>query len=327
MKKIKATLLIIAWSCIAAFQAFSGEPITLADPTIFFDNGTYYLYGTGANSNEGFQVYTSTDLQHWNGPTGATDGYVLKKGNSFGTWGFWAPQVFKHDGKYYMAYTSNEQISIAESNSPMGPFRQTNIMHIPAKMREIDPFVFSDSDGKTYLYHVRLQKGNRLFVTTLSDDMQTPDESTATACIAAEPGWEDTQRVKWTVTEGPTVMKIGNFYYMFYSANDFRNPDYAVGYAVSKSPFGPWKKHKTNPILNRKTIGWNGTGHGDVFTDKNGNLWYVFHVHNSNTKVAPRLTAIIGLSQTEGTDGEVEFHVNPASFRILEQSASSTNSK
>lgn len=43
------------------------SPILLADPTIFLDNGVYYLYGTTTGetslNGEGFMVYTSTDLK------------------------------------------------------------------------------------------------------------------------------------------------------------------------------------------------------------------------------------------------------------------------
>ncbi|MBP5760009.1 MAG: hypothetical protein J6W90_01350, partial [Verrucomicrobia bacterium] len=51
----------------APAQAAQTDYIYLADPTIFYDQGTYYLYGTG-NSNEGFWVYTSQDLKTWKGP-------------------------------------------------------------------------------------------------------------------------------------------------------------------------------------------------------------------------------------------------------------------
>jgi len=42
-------------------------------------------------------------------------------------------------------------------------------------------------------------------------------------------------------------------------------------------------------------IGHNGTGHGDLFLDKKGNLQYVFHVHNSDSTVSPRQVFITGL--------------------------------
>ena len=81
------------------------DTLLLADPTIFADKGQYYLYGT--SSKNGFLVYQSSDLKNWKGPVGKNKGLALSKGASFGTKGFWAPQVFKFKGQYYMAYTAD----------------------------------------------------------------------------------------------------------------------------------------------------------------------------------------------------------------------------
>lgn len=285
--------------------------IHLADPTVFCDNGTYYLYGTSPVSDNGFWVYTSTDLQHWSGPAGAVDGYALR-GNTYGTQGFWAPQVFKKDGRYAMAYTANEQIAIAWADSPLGPFVQDESAMIPAKTKEIDPFVFHDDDGKTYMYHVRLIGGNRIYVAEMNDDLRSMKEETARECIAVnDKGWENTAEGKWGVSEGPTVVKLDGTYYMFYSCNDFRSIDYAMGYATAKSPLGPWKKHK-KPIVSRHLTGENGTGHGDLFRDGDGRWMYVLHTHNSNSKVSPRRTAMVELVKK----GK-KFEMVPGSLRYV----------
>lgn len=305
-------LLFFLMSFLWGHANASGQNIYLADPTIFYENGTYYLYGTG--SNEGFQVFTSKDLKTWEGPKGATGGFALKKGDSFGTKGFWAPQVFTFKGKYYMAYTADEFIAIASADSPLGPFRQEKIAKLPADVKQIDPYVFFDDDGKVYLYHVRLTKGNRLFVAELNENFTAIKPGTLKECISAQDGWENTQHSDWPVSEGPTVIKKNGLYYFFYSTNDFRNIDYAVGYAVSRSPYGPWKKYAGNPIISRRLLNRNGTGHGDIFTDGNGRLRYVFHTHHSNTEVAPRQTAVVTLETTEGINGEVSFKIDPQTF-------------
>lgn len=291
------------------------DTIYLADPTIFLDQGIYYLYGT--SSEKGFEVYQSTDLKKWTGPVGKNNGFALSKGESYGDKGFWAPQVFKNNGKFYMAYTANERIAIAESDSPLGPFRQKEIKSLPSKGLQIDPFIFYDTDGKTYLYHVRLGNGNRIFVAEIKSDFSDIISETLKECITATQPWENTEKTGWPVTEGPTVLKKGNLYYLFYSANDFRNPDYAVGYATSYSPLGPWKKFEGNPIISRKNLGYNGTGHGDFFVDKKGNLQYVFHTHYSNKRVSPRATAIISAKFVKQSDGSFEMKVDPTSMRFL----------
>jgi xylan 1,4-beta-xylosidase len=294
-------LLLITIAIIFQFLTFKADGdkgIFLADPTVFLDRGTYYLYGT--SSEAGFLVYQSKDLKTWSGPAGKVNGYALAKGQSFGKQGFWAPQVFKHKGVYFMAYTADERIAIATSNSPVGPFKQQVFKSLSGDTKQIDPFVFFDTNGKPYLYYVKLKDGNRIFVSKMKDDLSDLIEGTAKECIAGTAGWENTENVKWPVTEGPTVFEMGKRYYLIYSANDFRNPDYAVGYASSDLPTGPWKKEGTNPFINKEKLKFNGTGHGDLFKDKAGNYRYVMHTHNSLTVVSPRRTGIINLKITKG---------------------------
>ena len=110
--------------------------------------------------------------------------------------------------------------------------------------------------------------------------------------------------------EGPTVIKLDGVYYLFYSANDYQSIDYAVGYATSTSPMGPWTKNENSPIIHRSIVGENGSGHGDIFTDNAGNYYYVYHVHASKTNVAPRKTRIIPLHMEKNESGIYDITVN-----------------
>jgi beta-xylosidase len=268
--------------------------IHLADPAILHYKNTYYLYGTvEGNANEGFLVYSSPDMKRWKGPVGVNKGYALQKGDVYGTADFWAPHVFQYNNKFYIAYVANENIAIAVSDSPIGPFTQVAKTALAASVKQIDPYVFIDTNGKKYLYHVRLENGNRLFVAELNDDFSAIKDETLKECISATDTWENTANAPWPVAEGPSVLKHNNLYYFIYTANDFRNPDYAVGYATSNSPYGPWRKSIDNPIISRKNIGINGTGHGDFIGDGKGQFFYIFHTHNSENKVGPRKTAIV----------------------------------
>ncbi len=305
-----------------AFAKQLNDTIYLADPTIFLDKGIYYLYGT--SGDEGFLVYASRDLKNWTKPIGKNKGFALKKGDAFGSKGFWAPQVFKKGKTYFMAYTADEQIAIAHSNSPTGPFVQEELKAISGIGKQIDPFVFTDTDGKNYLYHVKLDQGNRIFVAELKHDFSEVIPETTKFCLSGTEPWENTEKTDWPVTEGPTVLKKNNLYYLFYSANDFRNPDYAVGYATSGSAKGPWLKFAGNPIISKKTLQINGTGHGDFFTDKSGQLQYVFHTHYSNHKVSPRATAIIKAAFVKDKNDRYHMQIDAESFRFLRQSVAKT---
>src|SRR3954454_4403686 len=90
-------------SNIVVQNQISSNFIYQADPTILYDKGTYYLYGTnGSNADSGFKVFISKDLQSWK-VSKVNKGWALTKGSTYGTKGFWAPQVFYYNDKYYMA--------------------------------------------------------------------------------------------------------------------------------------------------------------------------------------------------------------------------------
>lgn len=323
MKRLHQTLSVMLFIMLALATQFASarqtEPgIHLADPTILLHEGIYYLYGTvEGNADQGFLVYASKDMKNWEGPVGAREGFALHKDDVFGDKGFWAPQVFTHRQKFYMAYTANENIAIAESPSPLGPFTQVLKKPLDAPVKQIDPYVYRADDGKIYLYHVRLQEGNRIFVAEMKDDLSGIKEETLKECINASDHWENTAQAPWPVAEGPTVIERDGLYHLIYSANDFRNPDYAVGYAVSKHPLGPWEKHAGNPILHQSDLGWPGTGHGDLFSDGAGRLWYVFHTHFSEDQVAPRRTALIELTFPQTMEKAARLQVKKETFYLL----------
>lgn len=327
MQRVRCLFYLLMFSVGIGFSQKSSildsSAIYLADPTIFHHDGTYYLYGTTGDpkfkDKSGFLVYTSKDLKTWQGPKGATDGLALKKGDTFGDKGFWAPQVFEHGDKFYMAYTANEHVAMATADSPLGPFTNPLKEDLKASVKQIDPFVFFDDDGKKYLYHVRLTEGNRIFVAELEDDLMAIKRETLKECLSGELQWENTQNADWPVTEGPTVLQHKGLYYLIYSANDFRNPDYAVGFATSKSPLGPWKKSDKSPIIHGDMLGINGPGHGDVLIDKNGEIQYVMHTHLNDSVVHPRRTAIVKMYFAKDGNRPDILKIGKETFRFLQQ--------
>ena len=290
---------------VSQLQADDWKEISFADPTIFVENGKYYLTGTRNQEPLGFSILESTDLEHWTVPNGSSLQLILRKGDrTYGEKGFWAPQYFKEKGTYYFTYTANEQTVIASSKSVFGPFRQKEVRPIDASAKNIDSFLFKDDDGKYYLYHVRFNKGNYLWVAEFDMKKGSIKPETLKQCMDCTEPWEKTPNYKSApVMEGPTVMKWDGVYYLFYSANHFMNIDYAVGYATATATFGPWKKHPNSPIIHRSLVGENGSGHGDVFKGLDGKYYYVYHVHRSDSTVQPRKTRIVPLILEKGNDG------------------------
>lgn len=286
--------------CRYQFSVSKEEQIAFADPTIVRQGANYYLTGTTNTIPQGFSMLVSKDLKNW-----TSAGPLLTEGSQvYGDKGFWAPQLYLNGKTWQLAYTANEQVAVAESSSLTGPFTQKQVKPVDASEKNIDPFIFTDDDGKTYLYHVRFNNGNYLWVAAYDKNTMSIDPSTLKQCLGNTEAWENTPDYPAApIMEGPTVIKHKGKYYLFYSANHFMSRDYAVGYAVADSPMGPWHKPANNRIIHRSIVGENGSGHGDVFADKKGNMFYVYHVHNSNHAVSPRLTRIVPLHFIPSNDG------------------------
>ena len=84
---------------------------------------------------------------------------------------------------------------------------------------------------------------------------------------------------RWT--EGTALFKLGDTYYIAYSANFFGGDWYAVGYATAKKPLGPYTKAANNPILEKNTQNGGtvrGVGHGNIFfSPDRSEAYYVYH--------------------------------------------------
>lgn len=290
------------------------QNIYYADPTIFLNNGTYYMTGTSQISNQssrGFTILMSDDLQEWTTGTMETYRFILGQewGTAFGTSGFWAPQWYKEDGIYYFLYTANERVAIAKADAITGIFTQDKAVPIDDSVGNIDPFFFKDDDGKYYLYHVRFSGGNFLWVAEFDIKTGTIDQSTLKKCLELTQPWERMFNYDSSmIMEGPTVMKWDDVYYLFYSANHYKDPDYAVGYATAPSPTGPWAKYSGNPIIRRDIVGEKGAGHGDVFEGKDGKFYYVYHVWDTDPDA--RQTRIVPLIREKGANGIYKISVD-----------------
>ena len=277
----------------AVYDNSKGLVPNCADPYVLEYEGTYYLYGTGGR--KGIMAYTSTDLANWSEAAGAKEGYALDSTDVWGNRGFWAPEVYRINNKFYMYFTVQERIAVAESDSPLGPFIQKVKKPFHVDIPEIDTHLFTDDDGKKYLYFVRFTNGNEIWVAELNNDLQSIKEETLTHCIGASQSWENSSKDPYShfkCNEGPFILKHKGLYYLTYSANHTANPDYGVGYATSRHPLGPWTKYAGNPILSGdgKTI--NGPGHHSFAKSPSGQLYMVYHTHFDMTRMGPRKLAI-----------------------------------
>jgi len=296
------TLLILV-TCVGGLQTVSAEEVTyqnpigdmtnIGDPFILKDEGTYYMYAT-SNPSIGFTVWTSKNLVDWEEHGLAYD-HINSKLWAMGD--FWAPEVIKHNDLYYMSYSARDQqgslrIAIATSDSPTGPFVDANSDIIKEEGSYIDGHFFIDEDGIPYFYYVKDNYENviegkhvsHIYVQEMTDDLLNL-KGDPIFLLGPDQEWEDlTGDYQWN--EGPFVVKHDDLYYLMYSANFYGGPNYAIGYAVSEHPMGPYIKHKSNPILSSDLEnGVSGPGHNSVTVGLDDvTLYAVYHVHTDVEK-------------------------------------------
>ncbi len=138
------------------------EEIRIRDPFILTDeeNGCYYMYGTTALpdptdivAGNTFSVYKSYDLENFEGPIVIFDG---KEQNFYGVCDYWAAEVYKYQGKYYLfgsvkSKDNMRSTHIFVSDKPDGKFYPlSDTARTPKEMNSIDGTLWVE-DGRPYM--------------------------------------------------------------------------------------------------------------------------------------------------------------------------------
>jgi hypothetical protein len=246
-------------------------PGLFADPHIATFNGRYYLYpttdGYAGWSGTYYKAFSSTDLVDW------TDhGVILDHGPdvSWADNSAWAPAVAARNGRYYLYFSggaasgnTTKQLGVAVADAPTGPFRDALGRPLVrgdqfSGGQAIDPMVFTDDDGQSYLYWGQgVARAVRL-----NADMVSFDPTQVRTITPA--GYN----------EAPFVLKRNGTYYLMWSENDTRSEDYRVAYATGASPFGPWIKRGV-VLQKRLDAGIRGTCHHSVVRAPGTDTWHV----------------------------------------------------
>jgi GH43 family beta-xylosidase len=282
-----------------------GDPVLFGDPFILYHDGVYYAYGTSyaVSSDDGIEVYTSTDMISWK-PTERR--FALYKTDTWTYWRFWAPEVYHVNGKFYMYFSGWSRMCVATADNPLGPFRQEPKQPMTATdFIAIDHSLFIDDDGKPYLFFVREIKepvyGLEIWVAELETNLTAIKTGTMQKCIETSQQWE---MVAPRVNEGPFVVKHNGIYFMTYSGNGYESPSYGIGVATATNIFGTWTKYDQNPIY-QSPGDLAGIGHSSMFTDKDGKLRIVFHSHYSKTSIHPRVMHISAVNFIQENGKEI----------------------
>lgn len=231
----------------------------MADPTVLFHEGRWYLYPSGR------MVYISDDFVTWRRVpmTPEDTGY--------------APTVVRFRGRFYLTACD---APVFVSDSPAGPFRELGTMTKPdgsALTPWLDPMLFADEDGRLYAYWGIGQPG--IFGAELDPDAPFRLLTEPRILFTYDPDhlWErvgdHNEDASRSCLEGAWMLKRHGRYILTYAAPGTEFRSYAMGAYTADAPLGPFQYQDRNPIL-RDTEGLvNGPGHGCITEGPGGTLW------------------------------------------------------
>lgn len=241
--------------------------IFTADPSAHvWEDGRIYIYPSrdmdpprGCDLMDHYHVFSSDDMVNWRDEGEILSSQEVPWGRPEG--GFmWAPDCAYKNGSYYFYYPHptgewNEtwKVGVAVSKKPASDFKDQGYIEGLGGFAMIDPCVFVDEDGRSYMYYgggARCQGGE------LKDDMMSLKSG-----MTDMEGLEDFHEAAW-------VFKREGIYYFTYADNNHGANQ--MRYAMSKNPLGPWEY---------KGIFLEPTGcdttHGSVVEYKG--QWYLFY--------------------------------------------------
>ena len=302
-------------------------PVEFGDPYILkASDNIYYMVGTGG-VRDGFKMYSSTDLKAWKDEGRIYQGNAEGSWDVANFWApelyEYEGKFYLLYSADWRENPTNElenfRIGAAVSDVPTGPYtRLSNRPIFDPGYPIIDGNLLFE-DGKVFLYYSRCCYKNPVEseVAVWAREEGLFDEIEESWVYGVQmkadfsgvigeprlllrpPASMDDPQAEWESrsvtsgevnrrwTEGSYIFKKQNRYYMMYSANFFGGKNYAVGYATSESPLGPFTKAENNPVLQKNVEQGGivtGTGHNSVTVSPDGrHMLCVYHGRTSRT--------------------------------------------
>ncbi|HEX4123989.1 MAG TPA: glycoside hydrolase family 43 protein [Tepidisphaeraceae bacterium] len=272
--------------------------LRIRDPFIVpvIEERKYYLFGTTSFPGEPrhFDCYVGTDLMHWHGPHRV----FSPRGDYWGTDDFWASEVHRFGGKYFLFATfkapgrcRGTDILMSATDSPRGPYvpHTASSPITPHDWECLDGTLFVDNGSEPWLVfcHEWAQvHDGKMCAVQLSPDLTRAIGEPAVLFTASKASWSVSQNGNDYVTDGPFLHRTetGKLLMLWSS---FHTGTYCLGVARSESGtiLGPW--HHDHPLL----LSDDG-GHGMLFHDFDGRMMLALHRPNKKPLERPVLLAV-----------------------------------
>lgn len=264
------------------------------DPSVCRVGEDYYLVASSFDYFPGIPIFHSRDLVNWRqlGHVLTRESQLPLKGMLPAGWsqGIYAPTIRYRDGMFYVITTniSIHKSFYVRSERPEGPWSEPIYLE---GWGGVDPSLFFDDDGKTYLTGTANFYGEPAGIYQAELDIES-------GTLTSE------RRLIWRGTggshpEGPHLYRIDGWYYLMV-AEGGTEYGHMETIARSRSPYGPFESNPRNPILSNRSTPKpiQATGHADLVQAGDGSWWCVFlgirpvanakrHILGRETNLAP----------------------------------------
>ena len=259
------------------------KKIRIRDPFILLEGGRYYMYARYMGVG-GFSVRVSDDLVEWSDEKPV----FLNSGSFWATQDFWAPEVHKYNGRFYLFATMKSdrhhrgtQIFVCDTPDgifePLSEYPQT-----PLDWECLDGTLYVE-DGIPYMIfcHEWTQCGyGEMCYVRLSDDLsravgepklmfRANEPEWAVSCVHDRPGF---------VTDGPFMHRVSDGRLMMIWSS-FRKKGAGNAY-VEAMAYSDNGRLDGNWIHAPRLLMSDNGGHGMLFLDKSGDMRMVLHAPN-----------------------------------------------
>ena len=269
--------------------------VDFPDPAVIDgEDGFYYAYATqtiGSSGTINIQLARSRDLVHWEA---RPDALPVKPTWASQTQKFWAPDVSKRDGKFFMYFSAEPSsrdglcLAVAVADKPDGPFTDSGKpLQCGETFVNIDPMAFDDpKTGKRLLYWGSAHKPIRVRELAPSrTEFLAGSAPLELLSVVDGPHYEK-------LIEGAYLIERGGSYFLFYSGDNCCGDQahYAVMVARSSSATGPFEKMgkalgRPSSAMVEANEHWVAPGHNSILRDAAGNDWIFYHAINPKNRL------------------------------------------
>lgn len=253
------------------------------DPSVTRVGEDFYLVTSTFAFFPGLPVFKSKDLVNWQQIGNAIDRPGMLDFSGLGlSRGVFAPTIEYHQGTYYIANTCVDCGGnyVLTATDPAGPW--SDPVFVP-HVGGIDPSLFFDRDGRTYMINNDAPMGTPRYDGHRAIWIRQVDPKTFDAIdaprVLLDGGVRPAENPIWI--EGPHIYRRGGFYYLS-AAEGGTAEDHRQVVLRARNIYGPYVPYDKNPILTQRDLDpardnpVTSVGHADLVQDVKGKWWATF---------------------------------------------------